>query len=66
MSADVTGDFAATCGMADMNRVLQVECLDQRCEIISISVQVIAIPRLTRSTMAAAIVRDAAVAARSR
>jgi hypothetical protein len=48
--------------MADHRCTLDVECLEQRGEIVSIGIHVIAGPRLIRSTMAAAIMSNNAVA----
>ena len=50
--------------MADMDRVLEVERLDQRREVVGIGVEVVAVPGLARPAMAAAVVGDAAIAAR--
>ena len=61
--ADVAGDLAATGGMADMDRVLQVERLDQLRQVVGIGVQVVAAPGLARPAVAAAVMGDAAVAA---
>ena len=63
VAADVAGDFAAAGGVADVDRVLQVERLDQRREVVGVGVHVVAVPRLAGAAMAAAVVRDAAVAA---
>jgi len=46
VSADVAGDFAAAGGVADMDRVLQVERLDERGEVVGVGVHVVARPRL--------------------
>jgi hypothetical protein len=52
--------------MADMDRVLEIECFGQRREIIGVGVQVVAAPGLARAAMAAAIMGDAAVATGSK
>jgi hypothetical protein len=59
--ADIASDLAPARRVADVDRVLQVEGLDQRSEAISISVHVVAIPGLRRPAMAAPVVRAAAV-----
>ena len=64
VAADVAGDFAAAGGVADVDRVLQVERFDQRREVVGVGVHVVAVPGLARPAMAAAVMRDAAVAAR--
>src|SRR5882672_10256665 len=63
MARDVAGDFTATGGMADVNRVFEVERVDQRREVVGVGVHVIAVPWLARA--AVAVVRDAAIAVRS-
>ena len=65
MARDVAGDFTATGGMADVNRVFEVERVDQRREVVGVGVHVIAVPWLARAAVAAAVVRDAAIAVRS-
>ena len=62
VAADVTRDLAAAGRMADVDGVLQIQCFHERGEIVGIGVHVVAVPRLTGSAVAAAIVRDAAVA----
>src|SRR5262249_51464910 len=63
-TADVTDDLAATSRVADVDGVRQVERLDQRSEIVGIRVEVVAVPRLARTTVPAAMVRNAAEAVR--
>ena len=46
-----------------MNRVAKIERSHQLGEIIGVGVQVLSSPRLTRSSMTSAIVRDAPIAA---
>src|SRR5207244_1657968 len=58
-----SGHFAATWRVTDMDRVFQVKRFNQGCEIVGVGIHFIAVPRLAGSAMAAAIVRDAAVAA---
>ena len=63
MAADVAGDFAAAGGVADVDRVLQVERFDERREVVGVGVHVVAVPGLARAAVAAAVMGDAAVAA---
>ena len=63
VAADVAGDFAAAGGVADVDRVLQVERFDERREVVGVGVHVVAVPGLARAAVAAAVVGDAAVAA---
>ena len=60
VAADVAGDLAAAGRVADVDRVLQIERLDQRHQVVGIGVHVVAVPRLGRSAVAAAVVGDAA------
>ena len=62
MAADVAGDFAATGGMPDQSRVVQVECLDQLGEVISVGVQVVPVPGLPGTPAAATVMSDGAEA----
>src|SRR5262249_42708445 len=64
VATDVSGDLTATRGVADVDSVLQVQGFDQRREIVGVGVKIVAVPRLTRAAVTAAVVRDAAVAAR--
>ena len=50
--------------MTDMNRIAQVQFLGECREVVSVRVHVVAGPRLARPSVAAAIVRDAAIAVR--
>src|SRR6266487_4192415 len=63
VAADVTRDLAAARGMADVDRILQVERFDERREIVGVGVEVVAVPGLAGAAMAAAIMGDAAVSA---
>ena len=44
--ADIAGDFAAAGRMPDMDRVLQIELLDELGQIVRIGVHVVAVPGL--------------------
>jgi len=48
--------------MTDVNHVAEIEFLHKRSEIVRVRVHVIARPRLTRSSVTAAIVRDTSIA----
>jgi hypothetical protein len=61
VAAKIAGDFTAARGVADVDRVLQVKRVDEHGEIISIGVHVVAVPRLARSAVSAAVMGDAAV-----
>jgi hypothetical protein len=63
MASDVPGHLAAARGVANVDRILQVRGFDQRCDGVSVGVQVVTIPRLARAAVAATVVRDAPVAA---
>ena len=63
--ADIAGNFAAACGMADMDGVLEIELLHELREVVGVGVHVVAGPRLARTPVAAAVMRDAAISARS-
>ena len=64
MAADVAGDFAAAGRVADMDRVLQVELLDQRRQVVGVGVHVVAVPGLARTPVTATVVRNAAISVR--
>ena len=61
VAPDIAGYFAAPGGVANMNRVLQVECFDERREIVGVRVHLVAIPGLARSAMPPAVMGDAPV-----
>ena len=63
MAAYVARDFATACGVADVDRVLQIEGFDERSQIVGVGVQVIAGPRLAGAAVTAAVMRDAPVSA---
>ena len=62
MAADIAGDLAAAGGMADQHDVLQVEFLDQARQVVGIAVNVVAVPGLIRTAMAAPVMSDDAIA----
>src|ERR1700737_3277395 len=51
--------------MADMDGILEIELLDEFREVVGVRVHVVAGPRLARTSVAAAVMRDAAISARS-
>ena len=63
VTADVTREFAAAGLVAHVNRVLEIKRCRQFREVIGVCIQIVSIPRLTRSTVSAAIMRDAAITA---
>ena len=64
--ADVPRHLASAGGVPDVNRVFQIERLDERGQIVGVGVHVVAGPRLARPAVAPAIVRDAPKATRRR
>src|SRR5205823_11283838 len=54
---------AAARGVADMDRMAQIQRFDERGDIVGVRVHVVAVPRLARATVAAAVGGDAAVSA---
>jgi hypothetical protein len=64
VSPDVTGDFAAARRVANMNRILETEFCCELGQIIGVRVHIIAVPRLARTPMPAAVMGYAAVSAR--
>lgn len=66
VASDEARNLAATGGMADVDRVMQVELLGQFREIVRIGVEVVSILGLVRAAMTAAIMGDGSVAARGK
>jgi hypothetical protein len=66
MASNITGDFTTARGVTDMDCVLQVERFDKRREIVSVGIQVVAVPGLAGPALAAAVMSNAAVAAEAR
>ena len=62
MAADVAGDFAAAGRVADQDRVVQVERLDELGEVVGVGVQVVAVPGLAGTPASATVVGDGAIA----
>src|SRR5438093_12714879 len=55
MTAEITHYLAAARGMADVNRIFQVEMIGDRLQIIGIVVHVVSAAGLSRATMSAPI-----------
>src|SRR6202048_2762115 len=64
VAANIAGDFTTARRVADMDGILEVELLDELCEVVGVSIHVVAGPRLARPSVATPVVRDAAIAAR--
>ena len=62
MAPDVTGDFPAAGGVADVDCVLQVELFGERCEVVGVGIHVVAVPRLGGTAVAAPVMRDDSIA----
>ncbi len=62
VATDVAGHFAAAGGEADQGDVLQVQRFDHCRQVVGVVVHVVAVPRLARAAMAAAVVGDHAIA----
>ena len=61
MTTDVACDFAATSRVANEDYGLEIEMINQFGQVVGLRVHVVAVPRLARAAMPAAIVRDAAI-----
>jgi hypothetical protein len=62
VSRDVAHDLAAPGGVPDVDRIPQIEMLGDGRQIVGVVVHVVAVADLARASVAAAIVRDHAVA----
>ena len=62
MAGEIVHHLAAAGGMADMDRILQVEVLGNRREVVSIMVHVMAVAGLRRAAMPAPVMRDHTIA----
>src|SRR5207245_8663759 len=58
----VAGRLAAPGGMADQHCVVQIKCFDERRQIVSVVVHVVAVPGLAGSSTAATVMGDGAIA----
>src|SRR5258706_3671520 len=64
VTSEVARNLAAARGVADVDRVIQVERPDQHGEIVRVGVHLVAGPGLARAALAATVVCDAPVGAR--
>ena len=62
VAADVVSHLASASGMADQYRVVQIERVEQRRQVVGVAVHVIAVPGLAGAAMAAPIMRNDAIA----
>ena len=58
MAGEIAHHLAAAGGMADMDRVLQIEMRGHRREVVGIMVDVVAVADLRRAAMPAPVMRD--------
>ena len=58
VTSDVARDFASAGGVADECYVIEIERLNDRRQIVSVSVHIVPGPSLGRPAMAATIMRD--------
>ena len=64
MTADVARNFTAARRKADQNRIVQIERLDQRGQVVRVGIHIVSVPRLAGSAMTAAVVGNAAITVR--
>src|SRR5262249_32215833 len=64
VARDVAGRFSATGGVADVDRVPQIEVLDHRGNVCRVMVHIVTIADLARAAVAASVMGDDAVALR--
>src|ERR1035437_697541 len=64
MPTNITRHFTAASGMANVDRLLQVQRFRQRCKVVCVSVHVIATRWLARTAMTAAIMSNGAITMR--
>src|SRR3989440_9424943 len=62
VAADVAGHLTAAGGMADQHRLVQIERVEERRQIVSVGVHVVTVPGLAGSPMAATVMGDRAIA----
>lgn len=63
MAPDVASHLAAAGGVTDMDHVLEIEMSNKFGEVVRISIEIVPVPRLARPSVAAAVVRNTAIAA---
>src|SRR5262249_19029396 len=62
MTGEITHHLAATGRMANVNRVLQVEMIGDRLQIVGIMIHIMSVAGLSRATMSAPIGRNDTIA----
>jgi len=62
VATDVAGHLATASGMAHQHRVVQIERLEERRQVVGVGVHVVALPGLAGAAMAAPIMGDGAIA----
>ncbi len=62
MASDVAGHLPAAGGMADQDRVFQIERFDEFREIVGVGIHVVAVPGLAGSPVAATVMGDGTIA----
>src|SRR3989442_596852 len=62
VAADVAGHLAAAGGMAHQHRVVQIERVEERRQVVGVVVQVVAVPGLAGSSTATTVMGDGAIA----
>ena len=64
MTANIPGNLSASCGVSDVDRFFEIKLRRKLREIVCVSVHLVAVKRLGRSSVAATIVSDASKSAR--
>src|SRR4029077_3139080 len=62
VTGEIVHNLAAARGMADVNRILQVEVSDHRREVVSVMVHVVAVASLRRAAVTAPVMGDYSIA----
>src|SRR5664279_5712752 len=62
MPPDVTGNFSAAGGVAHMDCVLEVEFFGKSCEVVGVSIHLVAIPGLGGTAVPSPVSRDDSIA----
>src|ERR1700732_918127 len=63
MPANVMGDFASSSGVAHVDCIPEVKVFRKGSEIVRVRVHVVAVPRLSGTSMSAPVVRDDSITA---
>src|SRR5260370_12556002 len=61
VASDIAGNFATARGVTDMDGALEIELLDEFSEVVGVVAHVVAGPRLARTPVAAALMRNSAI-----